>query len=162
MGTRSMSFVIDEYDNKTPLIQLYRQYDGYPEGMGQDVYNFLANRYVTNEQGEKSHATDNGMDDLAAQFVSFIKGTYQWGNVYVYPIRKLPTKKQTFEEYRDKYLLKYAKDCGCEYVYIIHRIEGGGIEVQVWDIWEKKLIFAGKPEGLRDAFNLKTEEILVA
>ena len=38
MGTRSLTFV---YDEDTPLINMYRQYDGYPSGHGAELADFL-------------------------------------------------------------------------------------------------------------------------
>ena len=40
MGTRSLTFVYN--DNKKPIINLYRQYDGYPSGHGAELAEFLA------------------------------------------------------------------------------------------------------------------------
>ena len=34
MGTRSLTFVYDEYGEK--IINMYRQYDGYPSGHGRN------------------------------------------------------------------------------------------------------------------------------
>lgn len=166
MGTRSMTYVIDEYDNKTPITSLYRQYDGYPTGMGQDLYNFLANRQTVNGFGEKSVLVSNGMDDLAAQLVCYLKNDKYatTGNVYLYSLRKLPTVKQTFEQYRDKYLLKHAKDCGCEYVYIIRKNEAG-LELQVHSLWadkEEDKCFIGTPQEVAEKFELKTDEALTS
>lgn len=40
MGTRSLTFVYDE-DDKTPIVNMYRQFDGYPSGHGADLADFL-------------------------------------------------------------------------------------------------------------------------
>lgn len=159
MGTRSMTYVIDDCDGKTPLISLYRQFDGYPKGMGQDIYNFLANRKVVNGFGKASKLLSNGMDDLAAQLTTFLKTSNETGNVYLFPLRKLPAKKATFVDYRNKYLIKYAKDCGCEYVYIIRYINNT-LEVQVWGIWDKELLFSGAPQEMASVLDLKLDEAL--
>ena len=38
MGTRSLTFV---YDGNKPLINMYRQFDGYPSGHGTELAEFL-------------------------------------------------------------------------------------------------------------------------
>ena len=45
MGTRCLTFV---YDNKLPILNLYRQFDGYPSGHGQELGEFLKNLEITN------------------------------------------------------------------------------------------------------------------
>ena len=35
MGTRSLTFVYDE--NNTPVLNMYRQFDGYPSGHGAEL-----------------------------------------------------------------------------------------------------------------------------
>lgn len=166
MGTRSMTYVIDDYDNKTPIISLYRQFDGYPAGMGQDLYNFLANRQVVNGFGEKSVLTSNGIDDLAAQLVCYLKNDKYatTGNVYLFPTRKLPIKKQTFEEYRDKHLITRAKDAGCEYVYII-RYNENNLEIQVHNLYADDVndeVFIGTPQEVAEKFDLRTDKVLTS
>lgn len=81
MGTRSTTAIKDE--NGKTLVTLYRQFDGYPTGHGQDLANFLSARTVINgfnSQTAKTHA--NGMGCLAAQLIGHLKGD-QIGNVYV-------------------------------------------------------------------------------
>ena len=70
MGTRSLTFVYDEDGEK--IINLYRQYDGYPTGHGQELAEFLntVNSY-------------NGSGCLAAQLVSFFKKEPM--QFYLYP-----------------------------------------------------------------------------
>ena len=38
MGTRSLTFV---YEDNKPIVNMYRQFDGYPEGHGQELADFL-------------------------------------------------------------------------------------------------------------------------
>lgn len=40
MGTRSLTVFIDEHNDKE-IVVMYRQMDGYPEGHGQDLVDFL-------------------------------------------------------------------------------------------------------------------------
>ena len=45
MGTRSLTYV---YDVKTPVVCMYRQYDGYPSGHGQELAEFLFDGKLVN------------------------------------------------------------------------------------------------------------------
>ena len=70
MGTRSLTFVYDEQGNK--IINLYRQYDGYPTGHGQELAEFLNNQKMY-----------NGAGDLAALLVAHFKKEPM--HYYLYP-----------------------------------------------------------------------------
>ena len=35
MGTRSLTYVYDDYSVNTPIMCMYRQHDGYPTGHGE-------------------------------------------------------------------------------------------------------------------------------
>lgn len=72
MGTRSLTTVFDE--NNRPLLSLYRQYDGYYEGHGEELAAFLKERTVVNGFGLNSGPTvSNGMGCLAASLVAHFK-----------------------------------------------------------------------------------------
>jgi len=45
MGTRSLTYV---YEGETPIMCMYRQFDGYLEGHGQELANFLNELTVGN------------------------------------------------------------------------------------------------------------------
>ena len=80
MGTRSLTFV---YDKEVPVLCLYRQFDGYPSGMGLDLANFLnsfdeiTNGFKLNEKRKIA----NGIGCLAAQLVKEMKNGH--GSVYL-------------------------------------------------------------------------------
>ena len=61
MGTRSLTYVYDEMGNK--ITNMYRQFDGYPTGHGQELAEFL------NIVGDNH----NGAGCLAAQLVAHFK-----------------------------------------------------------------------------------------
>jgi len=86
MGTRSTTRVYDEY-NRQPVVCMYRQMDGYPEGHGKELAEFLLNIKIINGfgHGEKAGTHANGMDCLAAQMVVHFKGD-DLGNIYLSPI----------------------------------------------------------------------------
>jgi hypothetical protein len=86
MGTRSLTFVYD--DSNTPIINLYRQFDGYREGHGQELADFLGSfDEITNgiSFGEE-RKTANGMGCLAAQLVAHFKVGV--GGFYLYPTKQ--------------------------------------------------------------------------
>jgi len=48
MGTRALTFV---YDGDKPIVNLYRQYDGYPTGHGAELAQFLDGFKIVNGIG---------------------------------------------------------------------------------------------------------------
>ncbi len=91
MGTRSLTRVIETWKNddgkqlKQMLVTMYRQYDGYPEGHGQELANFLKAGKVVNGLGmDNPTKVFNGAGCLAAQMVSHFKGDSA-GGIYIYP-----------------------------------------------------------------------------
>ena len=75
MGTRSLTRVF-ERDQKKPLMVLYRQFDGYPEGHGQELLEFLHDKKQINgfssDKKENKHSF-NGMGDLAVRLICYLK-----------------------------------------------------------------------------------------
>ncbi len=102
MGTRSLTFV---YDGDEAIINMYRQYDGYPSGHGAELAHFLGQFTIVNgiRVGE-SRKVANGMGCLAAQMVSHFKGD-EAGQFYLYPAS--------------------AKDCGQDYEYHVYTDQRG-------------------------------------
>jgi hypothetical protein len=91
MGTRSLTRVIETWkdddgkEKKQTLITMYRQMDGYPEGHGQELANFLKTGKVVNGLGmDNPTKVFNGAGCLAAQMVSHFKGNSA-GGIYIYP-----------------------------------------------------------------------------
>lgn len=83
MGTRSTTTIFDE-DNK-PLLCFYRQMDGYYEGHGEELQNFLKEMVVVNGFGSGTPAkAANGMGCLAAQILAHFKQGI--GGIYVVPV----------------------------------------------------------------------------
>lgn len=108
MGTRSLTHIKDE-NNKT-LVTIYRQYDGYPEGMGLDLANFLVDITVVNGfGGKKTENLANGMGCLTAQLIGELKDGV--GNVYIYPVN--------------------SKDCWEEYTYNVRHHKEKGLQLNI-------------------------------
>ena len=80
MGTRSITKIFDE--SGKPLLSFYRQFDGYFEGHGQALANFLKDIVIVNGYGSHTpkHAA-NGMGCLAAQLVKHFKDGI--GGIYI-------------------------------------------------------------------------------
>ena len=102
MGTRSLTLVYTDHyrEDCEPIINMYRQFDGYPEGHGLELAMFL-NSFdeVVNgiPVGDKRKLA-NGMCCLSAQMVAHFKD--EAGGFYLYPVS--------------------AKDCGQEYEYHVY------------------------------------------
>jgi hypothetical protein len=90
MGTRSLTFV---YDEDTPLINMYRQYDGYPSGHGAELAEFLSGFEIVNGYGEVKPKIANGMGCLAGQMIANFKKTV--GGFYIYAL----TDTDCFQDY---------------------------------------------------------------
>jgi hypothetical protein len=102
MGTRSLTFVYDEpaahYEHCRPIINMYAQYDGYPEGHGRELAEFLTPLTLVNGLGRDTANLANGMGCLAAQLVARFK--VGCGGHYLYPTT--------------------VKDCGQDFEYHIY------------------------------------------
>lgn len=89
MGTRSIT-VVNDYDG-SPIINLYRQFDGYPEGHGRELAKFLASGKMVNGLGSDEGRVFNGPDCLAAQLVAHLKRGP--GNIYLRPPAPNPSEE---------------------------------------------------------------------
>ena len=83
MGTRSLTYV---YVEDTPVICMYRQFDGYPSGHGVELAEFLTQIEMGNGiSGEPElFSFANGMGCLAAQMIVNFKKSP--GGFYIYPV----------------------------------------------------------------------------
>ena len=90
MGTRSLTFV---YDGDQPVLNLYRQFDGYPSGHGSELAEFLGGFEVVNGYGEVKPKIANGMGCLAGQMIANFKKTV--GGFYIYAL----TDTDCFQDY---------------------------------------------------------------
>jgi hypothetical protein len=98
MGTRALTFV---YDGETPIINMYRQYDGYPSGHGQELAEFLTQGKLVNGLSGKNETVFNGMGCLAAQMIANFKQTP--GGFYIHPVTDT--------------------ECGQDYEYHVYQVE---------------------------------------
>jgi hypothetical protein len=122
MGTRS---TIHVKEGKKTLLSMYIQYDGYIEGMGAQLYEFLKNRQVVNGYNPEINKNDfNGAGCLAAQLVAHFKSGI--GGHYI-------TDSKDRQEYN----------------YFIEIGELNRILLKVTD-WENKKIYSGTVANFLD------------
>jgi hypothetical protein len=122
MGTRTLVHI---KDGKKTIATIYRQYDGYPSGIGEDIKKVLNNGEVSILNGyggsSKIPAQFNGMGCLAAFLVGELKEK-KIGNVYL--------------------MATNTKDCGEEFVYTLSD-KNGTVYLKCFDVWNKKILFSG-------------------
>ena len=82
MGTRSLTTFKEDHNNEE-IVVLYRQFDGYPEGHGIDLFRFLNKMNMVNGiAGGEKRKISNGMSCLAAQMIAYFKD--EPGGFYLY------------------------------------------------------------------------------
>ena len=82
MGTRSLTFVYNEVGK--PIVNMYRQMDGYPSGHGEDLATFLEPIAMVSGIGGDDQPIANGAGCLAAQMVAYFKEGP--GGIYIEPV----------------------------------------------------------------------------
>ena len=137
MGTRSLTFVYEKYgDKQMPIINMYRQFDGYPSGHGAELAEFLDGFRIVNGYSGDPVKTANGMSCLSAQLVANFKKDI--GQFYLHPTD--------------------ARDCGQDYEYHITQSENGSLNVSIFDTYREENIFDGSVAELVDFCNV-TEDV---
>jgi len=102
MGTRSLTFV---YDGDVPVINIYRQYDGYPSGHGHELAQFLDSKTLVNGFGKQNSFEANGMGCLAAQLIVQLK--HGVGGIYIYPVSSTDCfQDYEYHVYEDEVVVK--------------------------------------------------------
>jgi len=105
MGTRALTFV---YDGSTPIINMYRQYDGYPSGHGLELAEFLTQGRLVNGLSGKNETVFNGMGCLAAAMIANFKQSA--GGFYIHSVEDT--------------------ECGQDYEYHVYQV-GDELRVRV-------------------------------
>ena len=102
MGTRSLTFV---YEGDVPVINIYRQYDGYPSGHGHELAQFLDSKTLVNGFGKQNSFEANGMGCLAAQLIVQLK--HGVGGIYIYPVSSTDCfQDYEYHVYEDRVVVK--------------------------------------------------------
>lgn len=130
----------DESD--TEIVVLYRQYDGYPEGHGTELAQFLASGVIVNGITSGSGRQFNGMGDLTAQVVADMKtrggGDIAPGGFYLHP----PGTRDAWEEF----------------IYTVS-VSDGVLTLHVTTDDESVVLFHGTPEEfLKHDFSFGDDE----
>lgn len=103
MGTRSLTFV---YQENQPIMNMYRQFDGYISGHGQELAEFLMSGKMVNGIPVGSEGLlFNGMGCLAAQLICNFKKSA--GGFYIYPVDSTDCwQEYEYHVYEDKVVVK--------------------------------------------------------
>ena len=133
MGTRStIKFVARYGKEETILCKIYQQYDGYIDGVGKELAEWLLKKTIVN--GFNNQSMDkyaNGAGCLAAQFIKEFKT--EIGGLYI-------TDENDIEDYN--------------YEVIVNEPESGSMEaddcvtIRVTNYNPQFIIFEGKPSEL--------------
>jgi hypothetical protein len=133
MGTRSLTIVRNGNEPKSKrIITMYRQMDGYPEGHGIQLAEFLSQITLVNgwSMGEKRKVA-NGVGCLAAQLVAHFKGGTV-GGFYL----EAGSDRDAKGTHGEEYIYEIFADT--------FDIETG-IKLTCYSVYDKKLIFSGSP-----------------
>lgn len=129
MGTRSLTRVMDE-ENKI-IVNMYRQFDGYPSGHGKELAEFMKDRVVGNGiplNTNRPEKFSNGPNCLAAQMVLHFKMDNPIGGIYLYPTD--------------------VRDVWEEYIYNIKAAHDKDVIIECYDPFpnlSSRLLFYGSP-----------------
>ena len=125
MGTRSLTFVYNEHNE--PILNLYRQYDGYIAGHGAELAEFLAGKTLVNGFGKESTSLANGMGCLAASLVANFKETV--GGFYINSVTSTDCGQDyEYHVYEDRVIVK-------GYPMTYSRFERGGLVNRFEGTW---------------------------
>jgi hypothetical protein len=114
MGTRALIHVHVEGKDSDILTTIYRQFDGYPDGLGEDIKEALGGKEVVNGYSDPDNQV-NGMGCAAAMLVGALKEG-KCGNVYLYaPGTKDVWEDYTYDLYRDGPALMLSVNGGALY-----------------------------------------------
>ena len=143
MGTRSLTFVYSESksgEKVTPIINMYRQFDGYPTGHGAELAEFLSGGRMVNGLAQTKTVKEivfNGMGCLAAQLVANFKDGA--GQFYLEPVT--------------------TTDCGQDYEYHIFNIDGE-FKIEVYYCGCNMFGNSGDPEDVEVVFSGSLPEFI--
>lgn len=137
MGTRSLTRIIPRQEGlsyseghtraELALVNIYQQYDGYPEYMAVEYANWLKNIDIVNglTGDPKLNEVANGVGCLAAQFIAKFK--YRVGQLYLQSIDN---------------------EIGwAEYIYTLYPKPGHETYMSIYKVSTRTVIFVGKPEA---------------
>ena len=141
MGTRSLTYLLDEKDSTLALI--YRQMDGYPDGMGRALYEILNGRHLVNgfssDDLEAARQPCNGPGCMAATVIAGLKK--EIGSIYLESPLSI------------KEIAKTTEDAGADYIYVIRPgKDKHTIMIQVFEDPNTRPLYDGAIDGMGDVF----------
>ena len=108
MGTRSLTYLYLENAEK-PFTCIYRQFDGYPDGHGLEIAEFMNSKTMVNGYTD-AKTQINGMRCLATQLIVLLKeGKCEAGGIYIHHPDDTDCKDSIFEG-DWKQFLEYCKN----------------------------------------------------
>ena len=143
MGTRSLTRIIprqeglayDKAHNRAELslVNIYQQYDGYPEYMAVEYAKWLEGLSIGNGLGRDPELNKyaNGVGCFAAQFIKHFKD--RPGGLYLHPIDN--------------------EEGWVDYIYTLFPKEGEETYMSIYDTTSKDVIFVGKPAAALKKYN---------
>ncbi|MBT4407346.1 MAG: hypothetical protein HOC79_05670 [Euryarchaeota archaeon] len=162
MGTLSLT-VFTEHDSKTEIVVMYRQFDGYIEGHGDELAKFLQLFTMTNGISPTEKKSANGMGCLSAQVISHFKQTiktYDWDAERVFNVKTGAMELPVIDNNHSGGFYLYpagSRDCGEEYIYYISQTKGGiylraCVAGSPERTWENKIFPAKEEEDIWEGF----------
>lgn len=143
MGTRSLTRIIprqeglayDKAHNRAELslVNIYQQYDGYPEYMAVEYAKWLEGLSIGNGLGRDPELNKyaNGVGCFAAQFIKQFKD--RPGGLYLHPIDD--------------------EEGWVDYIYTLFPKEGEETYMSIYHTISKDVIFVGKPDAVLKKYN---------
>ena len=148
MGTRSITRIFDGSGDQ--ITAIYRQMDGYPEGMGLDLAHYLRDITIVNGMSlNETRKIANGIHCLAALIVCHFKEG-QPGGIYLYPPRYGWFAWQEYE-----YHIKFD---GVEVTMACYEAKAVA-DYELFDEKHLKLLFEGTPQEYCDWLDSIEEEV---
>ena len=130
-ATREEGVSFSEHPERVE-VQVYKHYDGYPEGHPLDLAKFLKDFTIGNGiPYPEPDKMANGLGCLAAQYIAAFK--MKPGDLYV---------ENSDTEHGD-----------IEYITYVWGTENKDIWMSIFDTYEDKCIFVGEPEQLIDKYD---------
>ena len=143
MGTRSLTRIIPRqeglaYDKahekpELALVNIYQQYDGYPDYMAVEYAKWLECISIGNGLGRAPELNRyaNGVGCFAAQFIKEVKD--RPGGLYLHPIDN--------------------EEGWVDYIYTLFPKEGEETYMSIYHTISKDVIFVGKPDAVLKKYN---------
>ena len=119
------------------MVSIYNHYDGYPEGLGVTLANYLEGTKIVNGLGKNNEDVFNGLGCMAASIIAELKE--EAGNIYI----EDPERPSGWIDYE----------------YYIWGDTGKDIWVSIFHGRTHECIFVGKPDKLIKKYDERYEEI---